>query len=129
MIVLKQSIIAILTLLLFTNTQTPTTKSYRTADGKYSVKIAEVKQSNKIFLSIKLYQGQLFEPWLLEGWDQYSKQKYYRGQLSNFKFFLYPKRNSKDEITQFGLMVFYYGNGYDKSYTEFLFNDDYFREK
>lgn len=105
------------------------TQSFRTKDGQYSVKISEFKQSDKISLSIKLYKGQQFDPWLTKFWDKQSKSWCYGTKENNFKFYLWPERNSSDLITQFKLAVFYYGNGYDKMYTEFLFSDNYYKEK
>lgn len=102
---------------------------YRTKDQQYSVRIDEFKQSNKISLSVKLYKGQLFTPWLTKFWDDKSKSWCYGAKESKFKFYLWPVRNSDGLITQFDLSVFYYGNGYDKMYTEFLFNDTYYKSK
>lgn len=102
---------------------------YRTKDQQYSIRITDFKQSDKISLTINLYQSQPFNPWLTKFWDNQSKSWCYGSQYNRHKFYLWPVRDSNGTITQLDLAIFYHANGFNKPYTEFLFNDTYYKSK
>lgn len=102
-------------------------QTFRTSDKQYSVIVKDYKNTDQITLAIKLYKGEEFHPTLTKQWDKYTKRFYYGGATNNFKFFSFASRDSSGSLSQMTISVFYYGNGYDKVFTEKLFEDVYYK--
>lgn len=111
-------------------------QTYRTkpdSSGEtYSINLRDNAHTDKLTVSINLF-NRLRSPTLNKEWNPHVRAYCYTGYNDKFKFIVQPAagnngnvRDSNGKITRLYLSIFHYANGFDKIFTEKLFDEVYY---